>query len=251
MKKLLALSLSVALLGAGCSPTTPVDSSVTGTTPVTGAQNGGTALASDCSNPFFPTKEGFAIDYKTGFAGTASTYKMRIASATDNKLKLVYEFPEDLKIEQNLTCEAGLLKALGYVDFGNSAAGKVDLETKSADGSFLPPSLDIGTTWDANFVVEAKPQGGVLAEAGITSMLQTIKTKNKVLGKESVTVAAGTFEAYKVEQTVDITVTIAGTATTPIKATSYAWWAKDVGMVKSSSDIEGTASSIEATKIYR
>ena len=82
MKKLLALSLSVALLGAGCSPTTPVDSSVTGTTPVTGAQNGGTALASDCSNPFFPTKEGFAIDYKTGFAGTASTYKMQIGRAS-------------------------------------------------------------------------------------------------------------------------------------------------------------------------
>lgn len=251
MKKLLALSLSVALLGAGCSPTAPTDSSATGTTPVTGAQNGNAAVSTDCSNAFFPTKEGFAIDYKTAFAGTAGTYKMRIASASKNKIGLVYEFPENLKVEQNLTCEAGLLKALGYVDFGNSGGGKVDLETKSADGSFLPPSLDIGTTWDANFVVEAKPQGGVLAEAGITSMLQTIKTKNKVLGKESVTVAAGTFEAYKVEQTVDITVTIAGTATTPIKATSYAWWAKDVGMVKSSSDIEGSAASIEATKIYR
>ncbi|MFO0764468.1 MAG: hypothetical protein U0487_00255 [Patescibacteria group bacterium] len=256
MKKLLSLSLGLALMGAGC-----------GAAPSNGAPNAGqpsrpsiavgepnpSAPSGNCLNAYFPSKKGFAITYKSSFGHTASEYKNTVTDVNADGLSVEIAFPQkNISMKQDYVCEGSKIRAKGYADLSSAMAGtKVTFETKAQDGLYLPEKLVVGAKWESSADVVGKIESGPLAQAGIRELKETISTKSEALAKEKVTVAAGTFDAIKVKQDTTVKVQMGTTNAAPITTTSYVWFVEGVGMVKSVSSVSGSTSTIEATEIQR
>lgn len=257
MKKLLLLTLSVALLGAGCSSAPTARPSTAGPTPsiAVGEPNPSAPSGTACTNAYFPAQKGFAVSYKTNFGNKAGEYKTTVTDVRADGLSVQIAFPDNkIVLTQDYTCDGPKLMAKGYADFGSALAGtKVTFETKSQDGLYLPERLVVGTKWDSSVNVVGKIEGGPLAQAGIKELKESITTKSEALAKEKITVAAGTFEAIKVKQdmTIDINMGIGTKATTKVNTTTYVWFAEGIGMVKSETASNGTTSTVETVSIQK
>lgn len=96
--------------------------------------------------------------------------------------------------------------------------------TMEGDKMVLPNELSENMTLpDASLTTVAKM-------GGMTLMNATLRmTDRRVLGKETVTTPAGTFECFKITQTTETNAGMAGTRQT----TTISWVARGIGMVKS------------------
>ena len=102
-----------------------------------------------------------------------------------------------------------------------------DMKYTIASGDFpipsdIIPGMAIEDTW-MKMTVSVPIIGTVTADTAITNIVCT--------GIETITVAAGTFEAYKVTQT--STTKTTGWGRSPIISTTAVWYAKGIGLVKS------------------
>lgn len=92
-----------------------------------------------------------------------------------------------------------------------------------------PATMNIGDQLkDGHLAMDSESQGG------IKSSVEIDITDRKVLGKESVTTAAGTWECYKITSKNKITSRIAGIGI-PIKMDVTEWFAPGFGIVKTES----------------
>jgi len=98
--------------------------------------------------------------------------------------------------------------------------------TMSSGSMFVPSNMVSGSrlenTW-MRMVVNVPVIGRVTADVAITNIV--------CVGIETVTVPAGTFEAYKVTQT--STTTTTGWGRSPIVNTGASWYVRGIGVVKS------------------
>jgi len=190
-----------------------------------------------CSNPYMPIVVGAIWNYKlTGNAPdsfTRSILSIEADGFTDQDV-----FSLGVTRQGKWTCEGGALTALdptggvsGSVEAPNVT---VDFHTTFASGVTLPASLNPGDAWTQAVTLE-----GIENISGME-----IPAKNEfsnactVVGPESVTVEAGTFDAMRVDcQTVmNITVTMNGTAIqNPLTFNATSWYAEKVGLVKNTS----------------
>ena len=92
-----------------------------------------------------------------------------------------------------------------------------------------PATMNIGDQLkDGHLAMDSESQGG------IKSSVEIDITERKVIGKESVTTAAGTWECYKITSKNRITSRIAGIGI-PIKMDVTEWFAPGFGIVKTES----------------
>jgi hypothetical protein len=159
--------------------------------------------AQDCS--YYAMSKGMVLGYKsldgkgkeTGTTRTTCVDVENTGGIVYYKLKSEYADAKNAnKSEHDLTfrCENGNF----YMDMNSfldpkSMEGFKDMElTVNADDMVYPSTLSIGQTLpDANITIAA-------ASGGITIMNMVVSVTNrKVVGTESVTVPAGTFDCYK------------------------------------------------------
>ena len=175
-------------------------------------------------------------------------YTNSITAVRADGFTLTSQFPDAIRT-QEWACQPDGLKALQLG--GGSAAGvsiqgmTADLTTSEVTGISLPKDISSGMEWQYSLVL----QGTVAMPGDQQSQSSgTYHASMKELGRETVTVPAGTFEAIKIQSnsTVDIISAFAGIEV-PIKfnGTTITWYAPGVGYVKSveNGDFGGTAFS--------
>jgi len=239
------------LFGAGCQRAAPTVSAPVAPPPPA------VASASACDHPYYPLKPGYEVEYRSNYNGNAGGYTVSVdtGTAADN-VKLKLRFNQGTTSDQIISCDGGNLKAMGYVDIASAVESRqVDVETKNVEGYLLPGDMHVGSDWTAAFDVVMKMNIPEMQRAGLGTVEGSIKFHRKVVGQESVTVPAGTFDALKVESETTIDTHAPGrpggpTATVPSIKT-VEWWVKGKGMVKSVTPSAGLGGNItvEATRI--
>ena len=247
----LILSMLACNLGHGPSTSgaTPPPQDTTNPTAQAPANNSSGSSTGACANPYLPIVTGATWDYKaTGIVSdtfTRSIVSVEAGGFTDQDV-----FGKGLTRQGKWNCDNGSLVELDPSG-GPSASVtmknvSVDFKTTELSGVTLPAAVKAEDTWTQNTTLEGTE----------TINGKSIPAKNKFTntckadGVESVTVAAGTFNAMKVEcQTVmDISLTMQGSPiNTNLTFNSTIWYAEKVGMVKTSASGTGFDSTIELT----
>ena len=155
----------------------------------------------------------------------------------ENGFKLVTQY-NDQNISQEWLCKGdGLTPTeLGAADATSMLAFDkfTDLTAANVSGFALPPVITPGAEW--NYALDI--QGIEKAKGGTPATMTGRVAVNYIGGnKESVTVPAGTFEAYAIEvnTVIDFNVVSGGnTVKLSVNSTYTVWYAPGVGWVKAS-----------------
>ncbi|MCR4256510.1 MAG: hypothetical protein NUW08_02285, partial [Candidatus Uhrbacteria bacterium] len=146
ISKFVAIVSTLALLGQGCArPPVATDGSVPGES---------TARVG-CENPYYPMRPGSSITYRISGSGADSQYEAKFLDAAGDMNRVQYVFTvdgESLTLNQDFTCEGGVLSAQGYADFSSIQGGSnLRFETESVEGVFLPSDLGVGSEWETTY----------------------------------------------------------------------------------------------------
>ena len=207
-----------------------------------------------CANTYYPVLEGAAWNYQGTSSETENyTFSNTITSVREDGFTVTVEFDE-VTLVQEWSCTPDGILAL---DMGGGSAGTLTtdnvnlvMDTQNASGITYPKEITPGKTWQhgLEFTGTMDINGESFDVSGNTIYNYT------AVGIESVSVPAGTFDAFRLNITTTININLnIGGAEAPVTVTSTgaSWFAENVGWIKSesSSDIVGfsTNESIEST----
>jgi hypothetical protein len=243
LKAMLGIPLVLALQACNLpssSPTPTPDTSSAGSAP---PSSGGPA----CSNSLYPVVNGAAWNYSvSGVANDTFTHSIKDVRAdgfTDQDVSA-----SGVMRTGEWKCQDGALIALSPLT-GPSAAVTADnlttnFTTTDMSGVTLPANIKSGDTWTQDFNIE-----GTQSVGG-----QDVAANGKVAfncsagATESTTVAAGAFEAQRVDCKINlnISVSVGGLQVpTTFAGDSTMWYAPGVGLVK----MDGSVPNIGSTSI--
>ncbi|KAA0205518.1 hypothetical protein EDM68_05580 [Candidatus Uhrbacteria bacterium] len=238
--KFVAIVSTLALLGQGCArPPAPTT-------------DGARSARGGCENPYYPMRPDSSITYRMTGSGMTSQYTASFLPPSGGSNRVQYVFTvdgESLTLNQDFTCTNGTLSARGYADFSSLLGGQgFRYETESVEGFFLPADLDVGSEWETTYRMIVRTDHPQFKEL-MDGRRQTLRMKNKIVGRERVSVPAGTFEALKMQSEATVESDLGAGFT--ITFTNDNWLVRDVGLVKSSGGAEGYTSVTEAVEINR
>lgn len=196
-----------------------------------------------CQNAYYPIGAEVERKYRIVYQGNSLSpkeYTQTYTDVTTDKFTEHNKFT-DVQNALNFKCTAEGLQGLQY-DNGNTVStvnnmrGK--LKTIKAEGLTFPAEArwQPGEKWTGNYQVRWEIQAGSGAPNTANA---TVEGKSEIIGAESVTVPAGTFDCLKVHHTITLRFASmkVGNLTVPINQpitiTTDAYYAKNVGMVKS------------------
>jgi hypothetical protein len=185
-----------------------------------------------CDHPYFPVREGASWTYRSSGAGIETIHTQRISDVTADSFKTTTTF-DDVVQETGWRCDERGLSQLDYA----SDVEDFHLETLETDGVSFPPAeaWAVGASWENSFEVA----GSMVQEGMSLSVSGTVTNVERIIAQETVTVAAGTFEAYRVEvaTTMQMSSEVMGmTIPLGLSFASTSWYAEGVGLVKSETD---------------
>jgi len=204
-----------------------------------------------CNNPLYPSRQGATWVYaSTGGPNGAFIYTNIITEVRADGFTLTTQFTDQTHI-QEWVCQPDGLKALqlgGGSASGISVQGMTsNLKTSDVTGISLPQDVTTGMQWQysqqlqGTIVMPGDPQAPA---SGTYSIIM------QEVGKETVTVPAGTFDAVKIQSnsTVDIISSFAGSEV-PIRfnSTAITWYVPGIGYVKSVENGDFGGESFSAT----
>ncbi|MBP6945443.1 hypothetical protein KBD61_01910 [Patescibacteria group bacterium] len=207
---------------------------------------------SACANEYYPLRAGYSIEYRTEGADGRNTSQLNVTQVRGNKITLQSRISRQdappLETALEYECINGSLVAQGYVDAVSvtSADGTVargaTIETLSSEGQFMPARVSDGQTWGAKYNIRITPtdRPDVLQERA-AAVKAEVAINRIAIGKETVTVPAGRFEAMKIASNTSFNGNLA--------YTGYEWWVKGKGMVKSVQGAGTGAITTEATSV--
>lgn len=188
---------------------------------------GSTAIAA-CDSPVLPVVEGASWTYRELDSG--STYTQQISNVTAEGFTMIQSVDGE-SFEVSWTCGADGLLA---VDFSIPVEG-FSFETIEASGVTFPSTLAVGDSWNADFVIS----GSMSQEGMDMSFSGHSVTDQQIVRRESVTVPAGTWEAFVIEGPFTMTMSASFMGMTmpipTVEGSSTTWIVEGVGMVRSSS----------------
>jgi hypothetical protein len=199
----------------------------------------------------YPSKQGATWVYaSTGGPNGAFIYTNVITEVRADGFTLTTQFTDQTHT-QEWVCQPDGLKALqlgGGSASGISVQGMTsNLKTSNVTGISLPHDVTSGMQWQysqqlmGTIVMPGDPQAPA---SGTYSIIM------QEMGRETVTVPAGTFDAVKIQSnsTVDIISSFAGSEV-PIKfnSTAITWYAPGIGYVKSVENGDFGGESFSAT----
>lgn len=249
----------VVLMGAGCrgssrseepTPAFPFGEEA----PTEPSREEAPSAMSACGNEYYPLHVGYNVEYRTQGGSISRPYNSRLTVnlATERDVTVLNSIDRQegppLELTIQYKCEAGALKAVGYVDATSVTAAEgtvgrgASIETTSAEGEFMPARISNGQTWSAKYSIKLTPldRPDVLQEraAAVTTDVTIIRT---AMGEETITVPAGRFKAMKIASNTSFNGALAHTG--------YEWWVKGKGMVKSVQGAGSGAITTEALQI--
>jgi len=211
-----------------------------GATPNPASSSGSGSAA--CNNPLYPVVAGAFWTYKFNGAAPGDFTRSITAVNADGFLDQDI-FTSGITRSGEWKCNAGALIALnpngGATAAVQSSAIDSTFTTTAMDGVTMPANINPGDSWSQNFTIEGTV---TIKEVAVASKNQTAYSC-KAGGSESVTVAAGTFDAVRMECQTNIVITITMNGTeipTSAGTTSTIWYAPGVGMVKSENIVNGS-----------
>jgi hypothetical protein len=246
---LLPFLLVTGLLLAACGGTAPTGDAgsaptgaeATGATQPTVAvatqDSGGVPASGACAHPFYPVVLNATHAYIISGEGIdTSNFTQTITEMRADGFTLTSQFDE-LTLTQQWTCSAEGIAALEYGGGSAAVLSAVGLnaqfKTTNMTGVSLPANLIPGATWNQSFSIEGTMDMG---EAGEASAAGSAVMDFEAIGMESVSVAAGTFDAMRVETTTSINmqVTMMGLKVPVMfEGNTISWYAEGIGWIKS------------------
>jgi len=190
-----------------------------------------------CANSYYPVREGATWTYKsTGSPPGDYSFTDTITSVRSDGFTLSSKFG-DLTRTQEWACKEEGLSALqlGGPTAATLSSQDIDLkiDVKNVTGVTYPAEIKPGDQWQQMLEFT-----GTMDIAGETATAEgNIQTNFTALGKENVTVPAGTFDAIKlqVDTGLNISMKIQGlTVPVTLSGTYDYWYVQGVGWVKAS-----------------
>jgi hypothetical protein len=174
---------------------------------------------------YYPLTVGAKWTYSFG-VGTTNPYTAYYEIVTDGRLKITYStnsssLYETLSVQNN---------GIYITKMDASGTGYNYLYTYSPSILVIPSVFTAGN-------VQSYSTNNTITDNGATIQSSSISGQLTIIGTESVTVSAGTFNCIKIKNIQTITSTGA-----PNSLTSYFWLAQNIGLVKSA-DGNGAATS--------
>lgn len=203
-------------------------------------RNSELALTGNCANTFYPVVAGATWNYTSTNASIGtSTFVRSINAVSENGFADQDVLDTGTTRTGNWSCANGTLTAL---DQGALATVNVATDTSSttfiaesteSSGITMPAELTVGDSWDQTVLIVGTVNVSESLNAKASAEVNTTCTP---IGMETISVAAGTFEAMKINCTNQLTMIIemesTGPMTMPFQSTSDAWYARNVGLVK-------------------
>lgn len=228
---------ALALLVAGCgaasaSPASP-----------SAAPAQAVAAKAPCDNSFIPIKAGAKWTYAVKNNVTAPLTEVNtITGVGADTFTISVDTGDKVAWTETWTCTTdGLLQlqnnggALSAMASGPD--GTATVTTKSNTGITLPLNPKTGDTWTQSTEVQI--------DGGAVHVTEKSTSTYKAVGMESVTVPIGTFDAMRVDGTVQAVVSYADGKSMPVNGTLSSWWVRGKGMVKASSSTDSIDSEVE------
>jgi hypothetical protein len=195
-----------------------------------------------CDNPLYPVKQNATWTYaNTGSPSGDFTYTDTITQVRSDGFTLTSQFG-DLTRTQEWACETGGLKALQLGGGPTASLSTQDMSaqftTTQVTGTTLPKELIPGMQWLYGLTLEGTTDIPGDQQAQSTG---TFTITMQEMGKETVTVPAGTFEATKLQanSTMDIMAEFQGLQVPmTITGSSLLWYAPNVGFIKSVDNVD-------------
>lgn len=194
----------------------------------------GLASAQLCDQPFSPTREGLEWQYRITGGDNAGVYTQRKTNIGSQGFVQVNK-GEKLERSDRYRCAP---EGLVPVDFGGFEGFKV--EVSKVTGVSIPSydSWAVGNSWGYVMDIQGETtQGPKVWGKG------TLEVRYRVAGKETVSVPAGRFNAFRVETTTTFKIDAKfGILSFPFNQQfqSTSWYAEGVGLVKSVSSRQTT-----------
>ncbi len=198
-------------------------------------------LSAQC-NPYFTYDEGTSLT-TTNFNAKGkeeSSQKMSIVDKTVSGSKevlttdiIIYDKKGDeiFTNQIELICENGVFR-MDLSRFAPPGMGETEGISISyeGDGVTIPSELSVGKALpDGNFAMKITTDNPALS--GMMGGTTVAITDRKVVAKESVTTAAGTFDCFKITSNTAVSTKMMGMTRT-METSSIEWISKDVGMVR-------------------
>ncbi|MBI3163580.1 MAG: hypothetical protein IPG44_14960 [Anaerolineales bacterium] len=200
-----------------------------------------------CDNALYPVRQGAAWTYQsTGSPSGDFSYTDTITEVRADGFTLSTQFT-GLTRTQEWICETGGLKALQMGGAGAAASVSTqgttaEFTTSDVTGISLPREITPGMQWQYSLTMT-----GVTAMPGDQNAQSsgTFNLTMQEMGKETVSVPAGTFEAVKFQAAslIQLTADFQGVQVpVTMNGSSLVWYAPGVGFIKSveNSDFGGT-----------
>lgn len=215
----------------------------------------GQSAWADCAHPYFPTKVGTEWHFQDN---QKNEHVIKVLKSEGKKVLLEGTFidPEnkdnELKSNFSAYCDDSGFKMLiaeMFVTAAPSGMGGLKASFEDTSGVTLPPpaKMKVGESWNQSTTM-------VFGTAEMpAAMKATMKIKNEIVGKEKVTVAAGTFDAFKIQFTSQTQMAMPGMpvpmgSAGNMSGSGTLWVAKGVGVVKHTDSAQtGNGQSSETT----
>ncbi len=196
------------------------------------------ATGSPCANRFYPVKNGLKHNYRNSIGGSDTSQTIEYADGAAEFAEVTTLKGVNVRHVWNCTDE-GLTAA----NYGSGAdIGNTKIEPKHISGVTLPKDDDIqvGKTWQTVYTATGT------SELGAIDSRITINNKIVALDDE-VKTPAGIFKAVKIEMDIDSDMKFGGKKMPVPVIKSAAWFAPEVGMVKSTGGFGGLSNTMEYT----
>ncbi len=237
-RAILGLLLFALLLSGACQRST--EEGAPGGAANTNAQPAAPAtstITSPCDHPYYPVREGAQWRYRLTTQGIAPIEQtITTSNVTTDTFTERHEFSSGGTMTRGWRCSGDGLSALQYGNFSTPQAA-VQMNTIRSEGVTLPAAdrWQPGATWESRYEVRGGMAGANNNNPAM-EMSGPIEISSRIVGQESVTVPAGTYDAMKVESTFTarLTTSVGGRSMpmNPMAFRTNAWYARGVGVVR-------------------
>ncbi len=255
--------LFVVLVGFGCKMLSPGTNQGGNATSEPGSSttsegSGEPAEIGLCANAWYPVGPNIERRYRIKYPNNMfpeKEYSEHFGDFTADGFMATMLF-DSLTTKINWRCTAEGLFATQYnnsIDMRN--LGTANIDTLEASGVSFPAEdrWKTGEKWSATYRVKQTMRSG---DGKVeTESTGTVVQSGEIVAQETVTVPAGTFDAFKVRMAtnLDMSINVNGMGAVPAKMNleTFAWFAKGKGMVKSSTDLLGKGAVVTEMMTFK
>jgi hypothetical protein len=231
----------------------PAEAAAATPTLATAAETGALP-AGDCGNVFYPVIEGRTLRYANTIPGFGNTeHTVTYSDVTDTSFTATTDLGDGNVLTQTWTCSGEGLLQPEFSQLPTAEEFTLTVEFVESSGLTIPAAdqFQPGMTWTTHYVANATVSD---AGAGEMTMAQTTDLTHTVVGPETITVPAGTFDALRVETTGNVSsvTSVGGVSVPPMElAMSFvSWYAEGIGLVRQDwSDLFGTGGEAATTEL--